>query len=323
VEEGGVHYALSPPPLAVSEDVEEQGLPHASRAREEDRRAAVADLCGEVCEDSLAGGERDVAPRIGALAEGVEEIVLVRHGRTALFLLCRELVKASTRGRLQEARLNLCAVAATLALGCADPLVRRLVETAEPPPAASETESWIRYIVQPGETLGGIAACRRTSLSELARANRISAPDRLRAGAVLRVPPGDGCAATPLVRNAPVSRHAKAEGLLASATSAYDGADFEQALSRAGAAIEAVAPYSRGNDARADAIRARCHVVAGMAAAGLEQRERAIVEFRHALDLAPDLALDPDRSSPRVLELVELARERPAGSGHFVETSTR
>ena len=173
-------------------------------------------------------------------------------------------------------------------------------------------------------------------MAALARANRISTPDHLPAGTVLRVPGGDVCVGPPRARNAS-SRPAAAGGgagpalhrevtdLLARATAHYDGADFEEALSLAQAGIATLAPHPSG--AETDALRARCHTVSGMAAAGLGQRERAIAEFRQALAFAPDLPLDPERSSPRVLELVEAAR---AGSAvdeaphePFVDSSTR
>jgi LysM repeat protein len=240
----------------------------------------------------------------------------------APFLLSARGVE-TTRRRLQNARLGLCGAGVVAALGCADPLVARLLDrTAEPEPAHTrEPDEWGRYVVRPGDTLGRIAACRRVSVAALARANELSAPDRLPAGAVLRVPKRNLCGPLPLARKAPLPRHDEARRLLASSTAAYDGADFEQALSLAQAGIQSLESIPR--DGEADAIRARCHVLSGMAAAGLEQRERAIVEFRHALDLDPHLALDPERSSPRVLELVEAARESPSRSGHIVESSTR
>jgi hypothetical protein len=46
-----------------------------------------------------------------------------------------------------------------------------------------------------------------------------------------------------------------------------------------------------------------------MAAAGLEHRELAIDEFRRAIHLDPEVAFDPEKTSPRVLELVTAARE--------------
>jgi tetratricopeptide (TPR) repeat protein len=167
-------------------------------------------------------------------------------------------------------------------------------------------------------------------VAALARGNRISAPDRLLAGAVLRVPEADACAgagppgSVAMPRPAPGSSadHRTVTELLATALTHYDGADFEEALALAQAGIVALAPHPGG--AETDALRARCHMVSGMAAAGLGQREHAIEEFRQALVFAPDLPLDPERSSPRVLELVEAARVSPAaGKAPFVDSSTR
>lgn len=198
-------------------------------------------------------------------------------------------------------------------------------EPAEPPAA------WGRYVVQPGDTLGRIAACRGTSVAALARANRIATPDHLPAGAVLRVPRGEKCVGSPLVRKVPPrpegagavpALHREVTDLLARALAHYDGADFEEALALAQNGIAALPPHPGG--AETDALRARCHMVSGMAAAGLGQREHAIAEFRQALALAPHLPLDPERSSPRVLELVEAARASPtADEAPFVDSSMR
>ena len=234
--------------------------------------------------------------------------------------------------RLQKTRLTLYGVAAAAALGCADTGARlsdRLLE-----------RTWDSYVVQPGDTLARIAACSGVTVVTLARVNEISAPDRLRAGTVLRVPHRGDCAEAPrLAAKVPRARRteparggsqaAAVQGevarLLAKATARYDAADFEQALSLAQAGIQALAPYP--GDAEADALRARCHMVSGMAAAGLERSERAIAEFRQALDAAPDLELDPQRTSPRVLELVDAARASPSASGppdeRFVESSAK
>jgi LysM repeat protein len=189
--------------------------------------------------------------------------------------------------------------------------------------------------VQPGETLGGIAACHRTSVDTLARANQIRRPDRIQAGAVLRVPAEPACvganaaagALAPRGHELPASAGpalARAERLLSEAETRYDAADFEQALGLAETCLQALRPHPDATDA--DPLRARCHVVSGMAAAGLERPERAVDEFQDALGLAPDLTLDPERSSPRVVELMDAARARSGKSGsaseQFVHSST-
>lgn len=246
-------------------------------------------------------------------------------------MLPRSRVESSVAVQLQEARLaaRIWAAATLLAaLGCADPLFVRLFEPAPRPPArAPAPAGWVRYVTQPGDTLGAIASCRGVGVEELARVNRIPAPDRLVAGAALRVPPRDACAGArlPAAREAAPPGHGEARGHLELANSAYDAADFQQAIDQAQSCLRALSPDPEESPApeesEGNAIRARCHLVSGMAAAGLEQRSRAVEEFRLALDLDPSLALDPEHTSPRVLELLERARERPPSGGRFVESA--
>jgi LysM repeat protein len=236
-------------------------------------------------------------------------------------------VERSTRKGLQEARLGLLGLAAVTVLGCADAgarLVGRLLEDPGPEPVRVRPEkvreSWAIYVVQPGDTLGQIAACRGVSIDTLAQVNQIRAPNRLMAGANLRVPLRDRCATPHLAARTPLprpeaaprasDRHREARQLLGDATARYDGADFEEALSLAELCIGQLVPDPEAGG-EGNALRARCHVVAGMAAAGLEHRELAIDEFRRALTLDPEVAFDPDRTSPRVLELVTAARAKP------------
>jgi LysM repeat protein len=240
----------------------------------------------------------------------------------ASFLLSQRAVERSTRNGLQEARLGLLGLAAVTILGCADAgarLVGRLLDPGPEPARArpeKARESWGMYVVQPGDTLGEIATCRGVSINTLAQANQIRAPNHLIAGAHLRVPAQDRCATAHLVRKpaqpekAPTAsdRHFEARRLLADATARYDGADFEEALAVAELCIEQLVPEPEAGG-EGNALRARCHVVAGMAAAGLEHRELAIDEFRRAIHLDPEVAFDPEKTSPRVLELVTAARE--------------
>lgn len=240
-------------------------------------------------------------------------------------MLPRSGVERSLVQRLQEARLAVPIwVAATLLanLGCADPLIARLLEPTSPPISPSAVPAgWVRYVTRPGDTLGAIASCRGVRVEKLARINGIEAPDRLTAGATLRVPPRDACARAPLpvAREAAPQHRAEAQSSLDLANSAFDAADFERAIDQAQDCIRALTPGPGEGEGKA--IRARCHLVSGMAAAGLEQRGRAVEEFRLALDLDPSLALDPERTSPRVLELLERARARPPMDGRFVESS--
>jgi tetratricopeptide (TPR) repeat protein len=127
---------------------------------------------------------------------------------------------------------------------------------------------------------------------DLAQTNHLASPDFVVTGVRLRVP-RRGCLA-------PRTPPDRAAGLLAAADARLDGADFEGALS--------LAERCTGLDESRRPTRARCHVVAGMAAAGLDQRERAIGEFRQAFALDPTLQLAADTTSPRILDLVSAAR---------------
>jgi LysM repeat protein len=189
---------------------------------------------------------------------------------------------------LQE--LSLAVVVAGV-LGCAG---------AAPPPTPAAYPAWTIYVVQPGDTLGQIAACSATSVVDLAQVNHLASPDFVLIGARLRLPGGNECAA----RRTPRDRAAQ---LLATANARLEAADFESALSLA----ESCARLTESGqpEPKANGVRARCHVVAGIAAAGLDRRARAIGEFRQAFVLDPTLELAEDASSPRILDLVSAARQ--------------
>ncbi|MEX2206067.1 MAG: hypothetical protein WEF50_07570 [Myxococcota bacterium] len=98
--------------------------------------------------------------------------------------------------------------------------------------------------------------------------------------------------------------------MLATASAQFDAADFEASIASAEACVSGLESDDR--DAEANALAARCHFVAGMAAAGLDRRERAIEEFRRAFVLNPKLEVEPERTSPRIVELLSAARPSPA-----------
>jgi LysM repeat protein len=189
------------------------------------------------------------------------------------------------------------------------------------PPRATAPEGWRTHLVQPGDTLGQIATCRGVSVAELARANGLADPDLLLAGSRLLVPPRDRCtAAAPqglggeieLARVEPapggVELEQRARTLFEAARAHYDAAHFDEALSEAEMASAELLPSAGQRDS--DALRARCYLLAGMAAAALDQRERAIALFRASLALEPQPSLAREETSPRILELVEEARAR-------------
>ncbi len=57
-----------------------------------------------------------------------------------------------------------------------------------PAPSPSPSADYITYVIQPGDTLSGIAARFGTTVSELTRINKISDPDRIYAGNTIKVP---------------------------------------------------------------------------------------------------------------------------------------
>jgi LysM repeat protein len=238
------------------------------------------------------------------------------------------------RRRLQEPRLVLfvCGSLVTAACQSSKPILPKVREIVAKPASQEPVvpAGWRRVVVQPGDTLGGIARCRRVDVAAIVDANGLADPDRIVAGTRLYVPPRNRCArvaaparpapAAPEAPPAPTpeqrqpapapaaapTRIEDAERKLASARSLYDAADFAGALDAAQAAVRTVDgdPGVRASDD----VRARAHLIAGLSAAGLEQRERAIAEFRRAFDVDPALRCPPDDCSPRVMELVDAAR---------------
>lgn len=212
-----------------------------------------------------------------------------------------------SRRTLQELRLAACLAAIVAAIACRSgggpttPAPAPVATTARAPrPEVALTV----YRVRPGDSLGRLAACSGVSVGELARSNYISDPDLLFAGERLQLPQGHRCAAAR--SDPPSAAHAHADGLLATASAQLDAADFEASIASAEACVQAL--ESDVHDSKANAIAARCHFVAGMAAAGLDQRERAIGEFRRAFVLNPKLEIEPEGTSPRIVELLSAAR---------------
>ncbi|HTO54903.1 MAG TPA: LysM domain-containing protein [Myxococcota bacterium] len=177
------------------------------------------------------------------------------------------------------------------------------------PPSVSKS---VVYVVHPGETLGEIARCAGVSVPELARENGIPDPRLILAGEKLRLPAGHDCkqVSKSTAANDPArAARARSQSLLAKANASLDDADFEQALSYAETCADQLSPYP--TDPQAKTLCVRCHVVAGTAATGLDQPDRALTEFRRALALDPKLELPESSTSPRVRELVSQARSQP------------
>lgn len=223
------------------------------------------------------------------------------------------------RGALQEVHLLVCMAVVAAGLGCAsarapEPVGPTTRAVPAPPPRAPLTT----YVVRPGDTLGRIAMCSGASVTELAQLNRVSDPNLVLSGARLRVPVGHRCvgprsqapeAASADAPQAPRAARVRANRLREAATARQEAADFEGALSKAEACVSELGPFS--GDKEAVRILARCHLVAGMAAAGLDRRDRAIEEFRQAFALDPGLKLAPEMTSPRILDLASAAQPSP------------
>lgn len=60
------------------------------------------------------------------------------------------------------------------------------------PPAPSPAPQYVTYVIQPGDTLGGIAQRFGTTVSTLAELNGIKNPDKIYAGKTIRVPENGG-----------------------------------------------------------------------------------------------------------------------------------
>ena len=105
----------------------------------------------------------------------------------------------------------------------------------------------------------------------------------------------------------------RARAGLDTARARYDAAHFEEALAGAEAAAGELAPHAGRPES--DALRARCLLLAGMAATALDERDRALSLFRAAFALDPTLSVSRDETSPRILELVDevVPRGRQAG----------
>ena len=206
----------------------------------------------------------------------------------------------------QEVRLWACLMAAASLLACGGSKPLHRAEAGAPPTQrarVSPAPPTELYAVHPGESLRAIARCSGVSVEDLARSNGIPDPDLIYAGERLQLPAGHRCG-----RGADPGELARAgaNALLVSARTRLDAADFEGAIALAAKCEQKLA--ARAQDAKANAIRARCLVVAGTAEIGLDEPERAVKNFRRAFELDPKIEAATDATSPRVRELMTVAR---------------
>ena len=205
-------------------------------------------------------------------------------------------------------------------------------------PLAVPPRAPLEHRIRSGETLARVAAWYGHSVGDLAQANGLADPDRIVAGADLRIPPGarTGCPPPPMVARAPspppVSAGprrtpaaprqpaaagpaaqpapsapspellARADDQLERASLRYDAADFTAVVAHARSAQDLLA--AQPDHPAVVERRARAAWLAGLGHAGLDDRENAAHALREAIALRPELRDDP-RLSPRILSLLE------------------
>jgi putative NIF3 family GTP cyclohydrolase 1 type 2 len=115
-----------------------------------------------------------------------------------------------------------------------------------------------------------------------------------------------GCAAAPA---APATQETAptAESGVATGVRQVEDGDFEAAV----ATLESAIPRLRGDPARVP-ILVQADIQLAVAHTALDHTAQAVQAFSEALTLAPNLRLDPQRFSPKVLRALETAREQAA-----------
>ena len=200
------------------------------------------------------------------------------------------------------------------------------------------------HVVEPGDTVWAVAGGRRSCADAILAASRIPDATRIRPGQRLTIPvrrcPEEQVAAAPAREKPPVARRAAPRRAPASPTpvpraapevvpdvaaapvvavsspppsaplvtaeAELRAARFEEALAAAEALIREVGPSpgSRGSEL------SRAHLVAATVHVALADRRAARSHLARALDLDPALQLDPARTSPKVLEVLDEERTR-------------
>jgi hypothetical protein len=179
-------------------------------------------------------------------------------------------------------------------------------------------------------------------MDALALQNGISDPDILLEGQVLRIPAGAATVCAPAHKPAPMptpeaaelrepsstlpahrsapqgaveaaltpSESGEAEALLARAEERYAEADYDACFRAAALARDQLAPQTGSPETRR--LAARAAAMEGLAHAARQHREEAVAAFRTAFALDPDFELDAQYASPRILPLLQEAREPEA-----------
>ncbi len=183
-------------------------------------------------------------------------------------------------------------------------------------PRPDAPPGWTTHPVAPGETLSQIAYRYQVPMDLLMRANRIEDPDRIRAGARLRIPqrPPES---RPEVGSGPPrpgapTRLDRAEALRAEAEQELRAARYEQVLVTVDRGLLLLdgtvpTPEVRRSQAALDVVGATAEVALGDATA-------AEARLARALRRQPDLELDPAATSPKVMRLFRDVQAERSGS---------
>jgi len=234
-------------------------------------------------------------------------------------------------------RSRMLALAGVLAWGSAP------VSLAVNPEAADTAaqQPLLYHTVEPGESLWEIAKRYGISRARLIRENGIENPDRLWAGARLRIPVSSAArppapdahatqgASQPAVRatqgggrpTAPAQSAAGADSPRAGgaraigtrdAAALVDRCEAEVRAARFEQALESASQARKRIDARNDAAdnpdRVRLEIASATAYVALGQNDAALASLERALVADPGLELDPARTSPKVLAVFHAAR---------------
>jgi putative NIF3 family GTP cyclohydrolase 1 type 2 len=114
------------------------------------------------------------------------------------------------------------------------------------------------------------------------------------------------CTAAPAPLAAQETTPTAESGVATGARQVEEG-DFEAAV----ATLEAAIPRLRGDPARVPLL-VQADIQLAVAHTALDHTAQAVQAFSEALTLAPNLRLDPQRFSPKVLRALEAAREQAA-----------
>jgi LysM repeat protein len=194
------------------------------------------------------------------------------------------------------------------------------------------------YSLRSGDTLGQLGQWYGVDVGALIHLNDVADVRRLQVGRVIVIPatarrdgrraalarsratrpaavasPPAVAAAPPSASPAPVAAapldRAAVDQTLARAGHAYDAADFDGALAAAQSAERMLASDSLTPEDRQRLARA--HLLSGMSSVALGREEDARCSFREATAADRTIALDPARTSPKILTVFNESQTTP------------